>query len=203
MRNGQQHATFGRLAAKRGYMLLLVLCPMLGACFLQDGTAAWRYEQAERLVDDGVMALRAGRLGDAQAAFELAREHAPLAAALDGQGCVAFLRGDLAGAEALFREAYESDADYDEALGNLALVLDVAGRDEEAAALYETLLEQHPEAARQRNNWAALAFDLGRQPSDVETELTKAAFGLEGGLAQDNLRRIRNEKRSTHGEKSD
>ena len=139
--------------------------------------------------------LREGRLSDAATAFGLARDYAPLAAALDGKGCVAFLKGDFAQAEDLFRQAYESDVTYDEALGNLALVLDVVGRHEEALDLYGELLEQHPEAARQRNNRAALAFDEATDPREVEAELAKAALLLGAGIAESNLTRIRESRR--------
>ena len=111
-----RYATFGRLGANRGYMLLSLLSWALTACFSEAGVPAWRYEQAERFVDEGVLALREGRLSDAATAFGLARDYAPLAAALDGKGCVAFLKGDFAQEEDLFRQAYESDVTYDEAL---------------------------------------------------------------------------------------
>lgn len=202
MRNWAWHATFGRLGANRRYMLSALLCSVLGACFPQVGVPDWRYEQAERLVDEGTMALREGRLSDAEDAFELAREHAPLAAALDGQGCVALLRGDLAQAELLFRRAYESDATYDEALGNLALVLDVVGRKEEALDLYRAMLEQHPEAGQHRSNRAALAFDVGENRRGVEAELAKAVLLLGSGVAEINLKRIREGRRSGYGEES-
>lgn len=183
--------------------MLLLLCGAVSGCFSQEGLPAWRYDEAERLVDDGARALREGRLTEALTAFELAREYAPVAAALDGKGCIAFLKGNLAEAEELFREAYESDATYDEALGNLALVLDVAGRDEEALELYRTLLEQHPEAARQRNNRAALAFDLGHGSSEVEGEFAKAALALAGGISEKNLERVRGSRRRSYGKASD
>lgn len=202
MRNRTRYATFGRLGTNRRYMLSALLCSVLGACFPQAGVPSWRYEQAERLVDEGAIALREGRLSDAENAFGLAREHAPLAAAFDGQGCVALLRGDLAQAELLFRRAYESDATYDEALGNLALVFDVAGRQEEALDLYRTILEQHPEAAQHRNNRAALAFDVGEDRGIVEAELSKAALLLGAGVAETNLKRIREGRRSGYGKES-
>ena len=172
-------------------MLLSFVSAALTACFPPAGIPAWRYEQAERLVDEGVVALREGRLADAETAFDLARDYAPLAAALDGKGCVAFQRGLFVEAEELFQKAYESDRTYDDALGNLALVLDVVGRDEEALVLYQLLLEQHPEAARQRNNRAAVAFDNGEAHLEVEAELAKAALGMSGGPVEKNLEIVR------------
>jgi|688.fasta_scaffold21291_9 tetratricopeptide (TPR) repeat protein len=183
--------TFGREGTNTGYMILTLVCAALTACFPSAGIPVWRYDQADRLVDEGVVALREGRLADAETAFDLARDYAPLAAALDGKGCVAFQRGDFAQAEELFREAYESDGTYDDALGNLALVLDVVGRDQEALDLYQLLLEQHPEAARQRNNRAALAFESGKTYVEVEAELAKAALDMNGGPLEKNLEIIR------------
>ena len=95
---GRIHATFSRLVAIRRYMLLgALLLPLLSAvgCLLPGSIPDERFEQAERLVDEGTLALRDGKLEEAQAAFSLSRDLAPLAAALDGQGCVALLRGDV------------------------------------------------------------------------------------------------------------
>ena len=198
---GTNDATFGRPSAKRGYMLWALVAGLLGfqGCSFPQGIPTERYEQAEELVDQGTRAMREGRLDDAQAAFSLSWELAQLAAALDGEGCVAFLRGDLVRAELLFRRAYESDATYDEALGNLALVLDAAGRREEALQAYDALLESHPEAAESRSNRAALMFDLGDGLAKVRDELAKAALVLGPGIASENLEVAQKIERKMHG----
>lgn len=201
MKITSKRTTLGRLHSNRGYMLIGIVAGVLVACAPQGAIPVWRYDRAEGLVNEGVLALREGRLADAENAFDLARDHAPLAAALDGKGCVAFHRGEFAQAEQLFREAYESDSSYDDALGNLALVLDILGRDEEAIDAYDAFLREHPEALRERNNRAALALDSGEEPQKVEAELAKAALIMNGELVGKNLETIRELRRIAYDEK--
>jgi Flp pilus assembly protein TadD len=145
---------------------------------------------ALQLVDRGTLLLREKRFTEAEAAFQAAYELAPLPAALDGQGCSAFHRGDLIGAEQLFRQAYSMDVKYDEALANLGLVLALQGRTEEASATYRSYLARRPEAAHVRNNLIVLEYERGEATMTVVSELRKASLLTNHGVIADNLQTL-------------
>ncbi len=159
----------------------------LSGCFHSVGIPEERYQRAEELVEQGIGLLREERLDDAEASFSMAYDLAPLAAALDGQGCVALLRGEMELAEGFFRKAYESDRTYGEALANLAILMDITGRHREAMQLYTSYLEQYPDGVRARNNRAALEYDMGGSKIWVSQELAKAALLSEDSVIRDNL----------------
>jgi Flp pilus assembly protein TadD len=146
-----------------------------------------RYQQAVGLVDQGVKKLHEGKVDEASMAFSLAAELAPLAAAVDGQGCVALLKGDFARAEELFNRAYQMDNSYDDALGNLALLMDLTGRPEKAKALYNQAIDKIPDHVGFRNNKAALEYDRGERKMVVIQELEKAALIGDSPVVKANL----------------
>lgn len=188
-KKGQNHATLCGQATIT--LCLLTLVVTLSGCFHPVGIPEERYQRAEELVEQGIGLLREERLDDAQAAFSMAHDLAPpLAAALDGEGCVALLRGEMELAEDLFRRAYESDRTYGEALANLAILMDITGRQEEAMQLYTRYLEEYPDGARARNNRAALEYDMGGSKISVSQELAKAALLLEDNVVADNLTKL-------------
>lgn len=170
---------------------VLVLPIWLCGCFLSPQVSDDRYKQAEKLVEQGSEHLRLGRLEEASAAFSVAVELAPLAAAVDGQGCVALLKGDFRQAERLFTAAYEMDASYDEALANLALLMDLSGRKERAKELYDQSVRVMPGHVGVRNNRAVLEYEQGQRKMLVVKELEKAGLLAEHGVVAENLARMR------------
>jgi Flp pilus assembly protein TadD len=160
------------------------------ACAPRSEVSPQRRRMAVQLVDRGTLLLREKRFTEAQAAFEAAYELAPLPAALDGQGCSAFHRGDLIGAEQLFRQAYSMDVNYDEALANLGLVLALQGRGEEASAVYRSYLARRPDAAHVRNNLIVLEYERGEATMRVVSELRKASLLTNHGVIAENLRTL-------------
>jgi Flp pilus assembly protein TadD len=139
------------------------------------------------LVDLGTGQIREGRFEQAKVSFSTAYELAGLAAAVDGQGCVALIQGEFQEAEKFFRHAYEMDRTYDQALANLALLQDITGNREMAKKLYGDALEVLPESASLRNNRAALEYDLGHPKIEVVHELEKAKLIAEHPVVRGNL----------------
>jgi Flp pilus assembly protein TadD len=165
---------------------------LLAGCALKSPIPEARHQQALELVDQGTLLLRDRRLDEAEASFSLAYDVAPLAAALDGQGCVAFLRGEWDRAEHFFREAYMADEEYDKAAANLALVLDAQGKPEQAREWYKWYLARHPEDAAVRNNMAALEIDEGSDKNLILQELLRAAAISRHDIIMDNITRLGN-----------
>ncbi len=178
-----------RLVISRGIVILGLAVMFSGCAFNQ--VREDRYQQAVKLVDEGAKQLREGKLNEASNAFSVAAELAPLAAAVDGQGCVALLQGDFAKAEEFFNRAYEMDGSYDEALGNLALLMDITGRHEKAKVLYDQVIEKLPEHVGLRNNRAALEYDQGARKMVVIQELEKAALIGNSPVIKANLERLK------------
>lgn len=174
-------------------LLVAVTHVALVGCFQRDLVPEERYQRALSLVDEGTSLLREKKLSEAGVVFSMAAELAPLAAAVDGQGCVALLQGDLERAEALFERAYGMDQTYDEALGNLAVLKDIQGDSREALRLYTRFLEAHPESGVVRNNKAALEYDLGERRMRVAQELQKAERLSEHGIIRDNRAKLSTE----------
>jgi Flp pilus assembly protein TadD len=166
----------------------------MGGCAIKSRTPEAQYQRALNLVDQGTLLLREERFDEADASFSLAYDVVPLAAALDGQGCVALLRGEWDRAEKFFREAYTMDEGYDEAAANLALLLDARGEPERARELYRWYLSRHPEDAAVRNNMAALEFDQGGDKSLILQELMRAAAVSRHGAVVDNITRVENSR---------
>lgn len=176
---------------RTGCVVIVSLLLMTG-CAVRTPISEERYQRALELVDQGTLFLRDNRLDEAQASFSLAYDMASLAAALDGQGCVAFLRGDWDRAERFFREAYMADGEYDEAAANLALVLDAQGKPEQAREWYTWYLSRHPEDAAARNNRAALEIDQGGDKVLILQELLRAAAVSRHDIILDNITRLGN-----------
>jgi len=173
-------------------LMVVAYLPLVG-CFRREVIPEDRYQRALSLVDEGTALLRQRKLDEACVVFSMAAELAPLAAAVDGQGCVALLAGDLEQAEQLFEKAYEMDETYDDALGNLAVLRDIQGNSAEALKLYAQFLKTHPDSGIVRNNKAALEYDLGARKMLVVQELQKAERLSEHGVIRDNLQRLSSE----------
>lgn len=126
--------------------------------------------EALRQVDAGTIHLRAGEFDQAEAAFSVAFELGQLVEALDGLGCVAFMRGDLRTAARYFRAAQEHDPTYGHALANLALVFEAAGQPEDALAAHQRALELDPSNFRARTNYAAFIAQLNGSTMEPGTD---------------------------------
>lgn len=182
------HATRTVLCSITSVVGFGLACGLLTGCVPRAGISPERRRMALELVDRGTLLLRERRFNDAEAAFQAAYEVAPVPAAVDGQGCSAFHRGDLIGAERFFRQAYGMDMNYDEALANLGLVLALQGRTEEASLVYRRYLARRPDAAHVRNNLTVLEYERGEATMRVESELRKASMLTNYGVIADNLR---------------
>ncbi len=165
----------------------------LWGCFVGPQVSEERYLQAVKMVDQGTAHLRMGRLEEASSAFSVAAELAPIAAAFDGQGCVSLLKGDFSGAERFFVRAYEMDGGYDEALANLALLMDLSGRKDRAKELYNQSVVAMPMHAAARNNRAVLEYDQGQRRMFVAEELEKARLIAEHDVVSENVARLKRE----------
>jgi Flp pilus assembly protein TadD len=181
--------TFARLVL----LSLIVLVECTG-CAMRKSVSDEQYNQAVQLVDQGVKLLRAQQFREAKVAFATAEELAPIAAAVDGLGCVALLEGDYKGAEKLFNRAYDMDATYDTALGNLALLMDITGRHERAKELYDTVIKKIPDNIGARNNRAALEYDRGERKIVVIEELEKAKLIAKHPVITENLNRLKSKE---------
>lgn len=182
-----EYATFRRLVA------IGVCITQMAGCGTMGGIPERDFQASRQLVDVGTMFLRERRLDEARIAFELASELAPMAAAVDGLGCVALLEGRYDSAEGYFTEAYQMDRSYDEALLNLGLLKDLQGYSDEARSIYLDYLDKNPWSGGVRNNLAALEYDRGRRRMDTVTALEKAIVLSGQGVIRDNLAVLRAE----------
>lgn len=176
-----------KFATSTASLSILVRVVVLIGCAPASPVPEERFRRAQELVDIGTRFLRQRDLREARKAFELASDLAPVAAAVDGRGCVALLEGRYADAEKLLREAYSMDRDYDEALVNLALLKELRGEIEEARSMYLEYLDNHPDSARARNNLAALEYDRGTGTIGAVEALEKAITLSDQAVIRDNL----------------
>jgi len=184
------------------HKFLLILVTIAAGCISPppprpDGE---RVREGRSFIDHGTIELRRGRLAEAEAAYRIALELTPTAAALDGLGCVAFLRGDLAGAQTFFERAIATEPGYSQALGNVALLYEAKGDIVRAEAFYRAALGAEPRNFRARNNYAAF-LRRGNDRTlleDTRAELLKANAVARHPAIEANL--VRNDKsdRSTY-----
>jgi tetratricopeptide (TPR) repeat protein len=147
-----------------------------------------RFQRAMDLVDQGTLLLRANRLDEAQGAFAAAVDLGPMPAAIDGLGCIAFMREDFLLAEKYFVEAYNLDKTYFASLGNLALLYELRGLSDKAIQLYRMALEAEPENFRTRNNIAVHLLDKGESQAAKEQLLKALALAKHPVVAANVLR---------------
>lgn len=145
----QHRFAFGLLVAVAGLFPGCITASSGGSSFSAAKNAGF-------LVDEGTSLMKQGELKRAEASFKLALEVAPLAAAYDGLGCIAFLQGDMMQARQLFIIAYDMDPSYERPLANLGLTYEAEGDTIKAREFYETALRKDPRDFMVRNNYAAL-----------------------------------------------
>jgi Tfp pilus assembly protein PilF len=177
----RKYATFPALLS------IVVWVLALTGCARNPPVPEERFQRAQHLVDIGTEFLRRRELREARKAFELASDLAPVAAAVDGRGCVALMEGRYADAEDLFGEAYAMDRTYDQALANLALTRELRGEVEDARSMYLKYLDNHPDSAQVRNNLAALEYDRGKGKIGTVEALEKAITLSDQAVIRDNL----------------
>jgi tetratricopeptide (TPR) repeat protein len=174
-------------------ILLSLMMALLGGCAVPKPKLTPDMN-AIKLVDAGTLALRQGRLKQAEAAFNMALEISPLPAAIDGLGCVAFLRGDLDTAQRYFLMAYKRDPKYANALGNLALVYERQGDMAAARRIYERALREGPKNYRARNNFAVMLYEDGlgsaEDKDQARLELRKALTLAEHPVIKNNVVKV-------------
>jgi len=149
--------------------------------------------QALKLVDQGVVQLRAGELDAASASFRVAYDIEALPQALDGLGAAAYLQGDYNAAENYYIRAYQLDNTYYEAIGNLALLYESQGNKEGAERLYNIAVQKVPTNFRIRNNFGAFLYDKDSSSRAKETariELIKAKALAAHPLIENNLEQV-------------
>ncbi len=178
----------------------------LQGCYIYQPELTERHK-ALQLIDEGVVMLRQGDLEEAEATFEAAYEIGRFAAALDGLGSVAMLRGEHERAERLFRTAYAVDPSYANALGNLALLKEQQGNLEVANQLYLQALAQDPSNYKIRGNFSVfLAEYKGESTFYAKRELLKAWVVGRSPLLRHNQDQINRSdpfnKGDSHGEES-
>lgn len=148
---------------------------------------------SSKLIDQGVAAMRLNKLEDAEASFQAAYEIHNTPAAVDGLGCVALRRKDYQKAIEYFKVAYDMDAKYTRALGNLALAYELSGDRESAEATYKRAIYENPADYRARGNFGGLLLDLGSE-KDLErahAELVKAYAIVPHPVIKQNLKEVR------------
>ncbi len=170
---------------------VIAILAMFG-CSLRERVDVSKEHSAEKLVEQGVVYLRERDLDRAEASFKVAYELAALPSAIDGLGCVAFLKGSYLLAERHFFQAYEMDNKYLTALGNLALLYETRGLYSKAETVYQMVLDGQPANFRTRNNYAGLIYDRKYQGEALAlSELLKAEAMAKHPLIRDNILRIK------------
>jgi Flp pilus assembly protein TadD len=177
----------------------VLLCAELAACSVPREVTVSQLHEAQRLVDAGSTYLHLGQLERASAAFQVAYDLARLPAAMDGLGCVDFLRGDFEKAAKIFILAHEMDERYVNSLANLALLYEAQGHRQEAELLYRRAMEDDPKDFRARNNFAGFLIEhIGDSELSnrlARQELLKAQALADLPLIADNIRKTEH----THG----
>jgi Tfp pilus assembly protein PilF len=170
--------------------IIALICAVvsLGGCFVTHAANTKSRQQALELIDRGVVLMRRGDLDSAAAAFQVADELAHLPAALDGLGCIAFLKGENQAAEEFFKRALEIDFSYTEAVGNLALLYEQMGRPQQAEEYFSRAVELSPANYRIRNNYAIFLAQRDNSSKRLAKEqLARALVLVDTPLVEANM----------------
>ena len=179
------------------YAALAAIAMLSGGCAVTLPEASIvDFQKARELVDQGTFKLDRGKLEEAETSYKVALEIAPIAAAYDGLGCVAMTRKQYSEALSYFQLAMDTDPEYTEVLGNLALLYESRGDLATAMDYYKQALEDDPKNFQVRNNFAAFLSDSpGRgQSSELREasmrELKKAKALSEHPIIENNIQRL-------------
>jgi Tfp pilus assembly protein PilF len=176
---------------KPSIIILGLLLSLLGGCFTDEAPrpSVDKHQDSLELIDQGTVLLRQGQLDRAQAAFAVAFQLVPCAAALDGLGAVAYARGEFIEAEKLFKSAINLDQNYGVALSNLALLYENQGLRTLAGKLYMRAEILEPRNIRLRNNFAGFRTNQGDIAGARETLLEAAAIS-DNPIIEANVKRL-------------
>lgn len=162
---------------KKSYFLFILLfCMSSCATASRQGPSVQERAQARQLIAKGVEYLREydkGReaaLEEASAAFELAfildRESPET---LDAKGCVAWRKGDVAGAEFLFSRALEVDPTYARAWVHRAYIEEMRGQVLLAKDYLNKALRLNAFDPHALNNLGGLSYDFAKDVKEKES----------------------------------
>lgn len=173
-------------------LLQALLISLSGCVAIGRESDRGAHGEAQVLINKGVAHLRERELDLAQASFDLAWELDESPAALDGLGCVAFLRGDQKRAESYLLAAIKFDPKYGAARANLALLYELSGARDRALELYSEALNLEPNNVTARNNFAVALIAGGADNKGTAThELLKAEAIVSHPIISDNIKRAR------------
>jgi Flp pilus assembly protein TadD len=173
-------------------LLLLLLSSVIAGCVTPRPPEVTPEQRKAALpyLQQGVLQLRARQYDQAFAYFTLASELAPMPEARDGMGCVAAYKGDLKAAEKIFITVIKEHPRYATAYSNLARVLELQGRGDEAGKYFRAALALEPKDYRARNNYAAHLFER-KDIAGARLELQKGRAVVRDQVIEDNLRKVR------------
>ncbi len=173
------------------YKLLFVFLILCTSCAIipeKPITPGARFE-AQEYVEKGAVLLQLEDLDGAKAAFEIAYDIAPIAAAVDGIGCVAFLKDEKNEARKLFLEAIRINPEYAESYGNLALLYESQGKLRQALSTYREAIEKNPKNYKIRNNFATFIAEYNIEGKDKALyELKKAESIASHAFISENIK---------------
>ncbi len=174
------------------HLLQCIGVVVLWGCVPVGGARLDERIEAQRLIDQGSAYLRVGDLTNAAASFQVAAEITVSAEAIDGLGCVDFLRGDIDAADLRFQEALDLNPRYGEALLHRAAIHEARGDIIGAEELFNQVIEADPKNVRARNNLAALLAKHGGESGRrlAYQELLKASALVPHPIIADNLRHM-------------
>ena len=184
---------------KKYVLFVFILCSLLlcSACSVPSVRPVTLGDQQKSLVliDQGTQNLRLGKLEEARAAFELAKQLNGAPAAIDGLGCIAFLRGDFSIAKEYFLQAYSIDDTYIESRSHLALLYDYLGHKNESEIVYKRAMKHQPDNPLARNNYGAF-LENDMRASAASEEFYKAFALLPHPVIDSNVRVVEPSKKS-------
>ena len=166
-------------------VLTLIVATSFG-CII-EGTEPNMETTARKLIDNAVIHLRHGNFNQAEATLLLSVELVTLPEALDGLGCIAFLKGDDQSAESLFLAALSIDSTYTSVFKNLALVYERKGDLQKAKWYYEKAISVDPLDFRARNNFAAFLFEKSGSDNQSMIEILKTKSIIDHPVVENNL----------------
>ena len=194
MNTGSDTSVLHRLTEAARPLVAAALAGLIAGCAATSERTVMEEQEALALIDRGTLHLRGGRADEAQAAFDVAWELTQKPAALDGLGCVAFLRGDYLAAERIFNQVLQLDPAYSDALMNLAAVYERTERPFLAEQLYARGLDHDPQHFRARNNLAVLLAErAAARPAlkeEARMELLRARELVKHPVIDENLRQL-------------
>lgn len=151
-------------------LFIIVFCGLLGCVQIPPRPNIVSQLRAQQLLDYGTIALREGRLREAEEAFVASHTVIPGPAALDALGCLEFRRGNFVDAGKLFRTAYENDNSYTEAMAHLGILAAMLGELHDAETLLNHAVMKHPEQANYHRYLATVLDQLGKKSDNAALE---------------------------------